>query len=74
MSNLGGKLTEWDEQSTTLNSLDGIPFTFSYDLTGLTTGNASVTGPNNWVLQWSATNQDFTVVGIQTCGNNGCVV
>ena len=74
LSNLGGKLTEWDEQSTTLNSLDGIPFTFSYDLTGLTTGNASVTGPNNWVMQWSAANQDFTVVGIQTCGNNGCVV
>jgi len=42
--------------------------------TSLTSGNPQVTGWNNWVLQWSSTNANFTVVGIQSCSNNGCVV
>jgi hypothetical protein len=73
LSKLGGKLTRWTQVSTTLGALDGIPFTYNADLTGLTTGNGAVTGVNNWVLQWHSTAGNFTVVGIQTCGNNGCV-
>ncbi|SPE33618.1 conserved exported hypothetical protein [Burkholderiales bacterium] len=74
LSKVGGKLTKWTQQSTTLGSLDGIPFTFGMDLTGLTTGNLSVTGWGNWVAQWSTANQNFTVVGTQNCGSSGCVV
>jgi hypothetical protein len=73
MSKLGGKLTQWTQVSTTLGALDGIPFTYGADLTGLTTGNNAVTGVNNWVVQWNSAAGNFTVVGIQNCGNNGCV-
>ena len=73
LSKLGGKLTKWTQVSTTLGALDGIPFTYGADLTGLTTGNSSVTGVNNWVMQWNSARANFTVVGIQTCANNGCV-
>ena len=73
LSKVGGKLTKWTQVSTTLGALDGIPFTYGADLTGLTTGNGSVTGVNNWVMQWSSSGGNFTVVGIQTCNNNGCV-
>lgn len=74
LNKVGGKLTRWAQQSTTLASLDGIPFSSGSDLTNLTTGNSSVTGWNNWVMQWNAGSASFTVVGIQNCGNNGCVV
>jgi hypothetical protein len=73
LSKVGGKLTKWTQVSTTLVALDGIPFTYQADLTGLTTGNLAVTGANNWVMQWSSSGASFTVVGIQTCDNNGCV-
>jgi len=73
LSKLGGKLTKWTQVSTTLSALDGIPFTYGADLTGLTTGNDSVTGFNNWMMQWSSSTGDFTIIGIQTCNNNGCV-
>jgi len=73
LSKLGGKLTKWTQVSTTLGALDGIPFTYGADLTGLTTGNSSVTGVNNWVMQWNSAGANFTVVGMQTCANNGCV-
>ena len=73
LSKLGGKLTKWAQVSTTLGTLDGIPFTYNGDLTGLTTGNSQVTGMNNWVMQWSSSSSNFTVVGTQSCGNNGCV-
>lgn len=73
LNKVGGKLTKWMQISTTLGALDGIPFTFNSDLTGLTTGNGSVTGWNNWVMQWNSTPGNFTVVGIQTCSNSGCV-
>jgi hypothetical protein len=72
LSMLGGKLTKWTQVSTTLASLDGIPFTLGTDLTGLTTGNSSVTGMNNWVMQWNSADGDFTVTGVQSCSNNGC--
>ena len=73
LSKVGGKLTKWAQVSTALVALDGIPFTYQADLTALTTGNPAVTGANNWVMQWSSSGANFTVVGIQTCDNNGCV-
>jgi hypothetical protein len=73
LSKVGGKLTKWAQVSTILGALDGIPFTYGGDLTGLTTGNGAVTGMNNWVMQWSSSGGNFTVVGFQTCSNNGCV-
>lgn len=73
LNKVGGKLTKWSQVSTTLGALDGIPINYSADLTGLTTGNPTVTGFNNWVLQWNSAAADFTVVGIMNCGNNGCV-
>ena len=73
LNKVGGKLTKWSQVSSTLSALDGIPFTYGGDLTGLTTGNSNVTGYNNWVMQWNSGAGDFTVVGIQNCGNNGCV-
>lgn len=73
LSKVGGKLTRWTQVSTTLGALDGIPFSYSGDLTGLTTGNNAVTGVNNWMLQWNSGAANFTVVGIMSCSNNGCV-
>ena len=73
LNKVGGKLTKWTQVSTTLGALDGIPFMYGGDLTGLTTGNAVVTGVNNWVMQWNSTSGSFTVVGIQNCSSNGCV-
>jgi len=73
LGKIGGKLTKWTQASTTLAALDGIPFTANMDLTGETTGNGSVTGWGNWVIQWSTANLNFTVVGTQSCSSNGCV-
>ena len=73
LSKVGGKLIKWTQQATTLGALDGIPISFGADLTGLTTGNAAVTGYQNWELQWNAATQTFTVIGTQQCGNNGCL-
>ena len=73
-SKVGGKLTKWTQQATTLHSLDGIPIMVGTDLTGQTSGNASVTGFQNWQMQWNSATQTFTVTGSQQCGNNGCVV
>jgi hypothetical protein len=72
LSKLGGKLTKWTQQSTTLDSLNNIPFTFNADLTGLT-GSGAVTGFQNWQLQWSSATQTFSVVGTMQCSQNGCV-
>jgi hypothetical protein len=74
LSKVGGKLIKWTQQATTLDALDGIPFSFGGDLTGLTSGNAAVTGFQNWELQWNSSSQTFTVTGTQQCSNNGCVV
>jgi hypothetical protein len=74
VSKVGGKLTKWTQQATTLDSLNNIPISFGGDLTGMTTGNGTVTGFQNWQLQWSSSAQNFTVIGTQQCGNNGCVV
>ena len=73
LNKVGGRLTKWTQISTTLASLDKIPFTFYGDLTGLTTGNTAVTGMNNWVLQWDSSTSLFSVVGIQVCTTSGCV-
>jgi hypothetical protein len=74
LNKLGGRLTKWTQVSSTLDSLDGIPFTYNGDLTGLTSGNSTVTGMNNWVLQWSSASASFSVVGIQVCSmDSGCV-
>jgi hypothetical protein len=77
LSKVSGKLTKWTQVPTTLNSLDGIPFTVGgIDLTGMTTPAVTPPSGNNWQwqLQWSSANQVFTVIGTQQCGNNGCAV
>jgi len=74
LGKFGGKLTRWSQQTATLGALDGIPFSVGYDLTGLTSGNSIVTGANDWMIQWNSASANFTVVGIQSCSNNGCVV
>ncbi len=74
LNKVGGKLTKWAQVSSSLAALDGIAFSYWADLTGLTTGNAQVTGVNNWMMQWNSTPGNFTVVGIQNCGSNGCVI
>jgi len=74
LNKVGGRLTKWAQVSTTLAALDGIPFTYAGNLAGLTTGNSTVTGWNNWVLQWNSSSARFTVVGIQVCSmGSGCV-
>lgn len=74
LNKVGGRLTKWTQVNTTLASLDKIPFVYSGDLTGLTSGNSAVTGIDNWVIQWDATSSSFSVVGIQVCSmNSGCV-
>ena len=73
VAKVGGKLTKWTQQATTLDSLNNIPLNMGADLTGLTTGNSAVTGFQNWVIQWSSANQNFTVIGTQQCSSNGCV-
>lgn len=73
LSKVGGKLTKWSQQATTLTALSGIPVYVSADLTGLTDGsNGGVTGWNNWQVQWDGSN--FIVTGTQSCNSNGCVV
>jgi hypothetical protein len=74
LSKVSGKLTMYTQVPSTLGALDGIPFSFGGDLTNQTTGNSSVAGWNNWVMQWNHVGQNFTVIGVQNCGNNGCVV
>jgi hypothetical protein len=71
-SKVGGKLTKWTEQSTTLDSLNNIPFSFGADLTGLTDSGA-VSGFQNWQAQWSSASHTFSIIGTQQCGSNGCV-
>lgn len=73
LNKVGGKLTKWTQASSTLGALDGIPLNYGGDLTGITTGNPSVTGFNNWVMQWNSAAGTFEVIGILSCGNNGCV-
>ena len=72
-SKVGGKLTKWTQQATTLDSLNNIPISVGADLTGLTTGNPVVTGFQNWQMQWSSHTQTFSVVGTQQCRQNGCI-
>ena len=76
LSKVGGKLTQWTQQTATLGALDQIPFTTNMDLTGLISNpsvNPSVTGMNNWVMQWNSSSLSFTVIGTQNCSSNGCV-
>jgi hypothetical protein len=77
LSKVSGKLTKWTQQATTLNALDGIPFTVGgIDLTGLTTPAVTPPSGNNWQwqLQWSSAHLTFTVTGTQTCSTSGCFV
>lgn len=71
VSKVGGKLTRWTQQATTLDSLNNIPLSFGADLSGRT-DNPAVSGFQNWQLQWSSATQTFTVIGTQQCGPNGC--
>lgn len=74
LSKLSGKLIKWTQNVTTLSALDGIPFYFNGDLTGKTTGgDPAVTGWGNWQMQWNTASANFTVIGAQQCGNNGCI-
>jgi hypothetical protein len=71
LSKVGGKLTKWTQHSTTIDSLNNIPFSFSADLTGRT-NNVAVSGFQNWQMQWDSSTQTFSVIGTQQCGPNGC--
>lgn len=76
LSKVGGKLTKWSQNATTLSAMDGIPFNFSGDLTGKAAGGAP-TNPNgwgNWQMVWDDANHIFKVIGTQVCGSNGCTV
>lgn len=73
LSKVGGKLTKWTKNATTLSAMDGIPFSFYGDLAGLT-DNGAVTGFGNWQMQWNNTAANFTVIGTQSCGPGGCVL
>ena len=73
LNKVGGKLTQWTRNATTLGALDGIPFTMGADLTNQTNNAGAVTGWGNWVVQWSSANSNFTVTVQQVCGSNGCV-
>jgi hypothetical protein len=72
LSKVGGKLTKWTQQSTTLDSLNNIPFSFGANLTGRTNSSA-ISGFQNWQMQWSSATQSFSVIGTMQCGSNGCV-
>src|ERR1700730_7808745 len=72
LSKVGGKLTKWTQQSTTLDSLNNIPFSFGADLTGRTNSGA-ISGFQNWQMQWRSATQTLTVIGTQQCGSTGCV-
>ncbi len=81
LSKVSGKLTKWTQNATTLAAMDGIPFTFSGDLTGKTTpavtNPATSSGWGNWQMQWnnnSGGTPGFTVTGLQTCGMSGCTL
>ena len=72
LSKSSGKLTKWAQNHSTLAAMDGVPFMFWGDLTGKTNDSSLTTG--NWQMQWDNANSQFTVIGTQTCGNNGCVL
>lgn len=67
-----GKLTKWTQNTATLDAMDGVPFSFYGDLTGLT--DQSLTGFNNWQMQWNAGTHSFIVIGTQQCDQNGCTL
>jgi len=73
VSKIGGKLTKFAQHASTLLALDGIPFSFGGDLSNQTTPALSVTGWQNWVVQWDHASQSFTVTGYQICNNGPCV-
>ncbi len=82
LSKVGGKLTKWTKNTTTLGAMDGIPFTFFGDMTNQTTAPNAVltaigTGGSfqNWQMQWNSNGANagkFTVNGVQSCSNTGC--
>ncbi len=72
LSKNGGKLTKWTEQTATLADMDGIPFLFGGDLTGITDDNTLTTG--TWQMKWDDASQQFIVTGQQTCDSSGCLV
>ena len=61
LSKNGGKLTKWTEQTATLADMDGIPFLFGGDLTGITDDNTLTTG--TWQMKWDDASQQFIVTG-----------
>lgn len=73
LSMVKGKLTKWTNVAAKLSALDGIPFSFFGNLTGLT-NNTAVTGNANWQMQWNNVAVTFTVLGTQTCGAGGCTL
>ena len=74
LSKNSGKLTKWTQNTSTLAAMDGIPFNFWGDLTGLTTNPLPSNSTNSWMMQWDNANSRFVVVGYQVCGNSGCTV
>ncbi len=77
LSKVSGKLTKWSSVNAHLTDLNGIPFTYDGNLSGLTT--PAVTNPvlgngwGKWQMVWSNTGT-FTVTGLQSCGSSGCIL
>lgn len=72
LSKNSGKLTKWTQNKATLADMDGIPFVFGGDLTGITSDNTLADG--TWRMEWDDTNQQFIVTGKQSCDSSGCVI
>ena len=68
LSKVGGKLTKWTRNATTLSVMDGIPFFFNGDLTGKTPNAALTSG--SWQMIWKNSPAGFTVIGQQVCTTN----
>jgi len=61
LSKNGGKLTKWTGQTATLADMDGIPFLFGGDLTGINDDNTLTTG--TWQMKRDDASQQFIVTG-----------
>lgn len=73
LSKVGGKLTKWTQNASTLADMDGIPFYFGADLTSKTSGGSPTpSGWGNWQAHWDNANTHFVVTGSQVCGQTGC--
>jgi hypothetical protein len=75
VSKVGGKLTQWTQQTVTLDAFSGVPFNFYGSFSAGQAGSlASPPSSSNWVMQWDKAIQAFWVTGSESCSNNGCTL